>query len=111
MLSNIAGEMGFGLYLTLLCGLNDGAFVNLNSLTSRRWSLFYERLNEGETRCWSEGCKIAIDYVNGRNSDFVNCILPGPALDPLREVASHPAATALPETPPKPRPSRILATP
>ena len=100
MLTNIAGEIGFGQYLTLLCGLNVGAFVNSNSLTSRRWSLFYERLNEGETRYWSEGCKIAIDYVNSGNSDFVNCILPGPALDPLRE-----AAAALPETPPRLVPS------
>ncbi len=76
---------------------NEWLFVNPMSLTYERWRLFYWRLNEGETRYWSEGCKIAIDYVNGRNSDFVNCILPGPALDPLREATS-----ALPETPPGP---------
>ena len=39
---------------------------------------------------WSEVCKIAIDYVNAEHFDFVNCILPGPALDPLGEVSPRP---------------------
>ena len=55
---------------------------------------------------WSEVCKIAIDYVNARFSDLVNCILPGPALDPLEEMASH-----LPETPPSESVQRVRVSP